>query len=404
MQPRPEEKRNFFSKRGIFYLLIPIVVLTLVILTFLYPHRFDHFWKRQEPKNEVEEQPLPAVRTMIARPESHSTELSLPSFLVADHVTPILARTNGYLNKFYVDIGDRVKKGQLLCEIDIPDVDAQIPPAQANLKSLQAKEEIAKVTAERWARLYHQDPDAIPKEEVDQTIAAYHSAMADVESAKRTIDYLTVLQSFKKVYAPFDGVVVERNIDVGSLISSGNETLTQPYVTGFEVLNEPLFKISSTEVLRAFVEVPQPYYPFIKDGLKAQVHVSEYPHEIFPGIIDRNANALDQVARTLLTQVNIENKGNLLRPGLFADVKFFFPPNKNNFTIPIGALIIRDGPPMVALLKENDTVFLQQVHIGRDFGNSVQIIKGIKEGDCLIVNPNFKIKEGTKVKVIEKGT
>ena len=218
---------------------------------------------------------------------------------------------------------------------------------------------------------------------------------------KRNVEHLEVLKDFKYVYAPFDGIIVERNIDIGSLISAGNETMTQPYTAGFETFSQPLFKIANTEILRVFVEVPQPYYPYIKDGVKAQVSVPEYPEQVFTGVIDRNAIALDQVSRTLLTQVNIENKGNLLRPGLYSEVKFSFKPYKDSFNIPIAALIIRDGPPFVAILKEDNTVSLQQVQIGKDYGKSVQIIKGLKAGDRVILNPNYRIKEGIKVKIIQ---
>jgi membrane fusion protein (multidrug efflux system) len=234
---------------------------------------------------------------------------------------------------------------------------------------------------------------------VDQTVAAYQSAVADAEAAEATIKRLIILRDFKRIYAPFDGKIVERNIDIGSLISAGNQSLTQPYLTGYEVVNQPLFQIANMEFLRAFVEVPQPYFPYIKDGIEAQVHVPEFQNEVFSGIINRNASALDQIARTLLTQVNIENKGNLLRPGLYAEVKFLFKPYRDTFIIPIAALIIRDGPPFLALLKDDDTVALQQVTIGRDFGKSIQIIKGLQEGDKVILNPNFRIRDGIKVKV-----
>jgi RND family efflux transporter MFP subunit len=399
MQPvseEPAKHRRTFLNRPSFIIL---GVLSIVIIVILFSIGFFERFAEKQGGNAIQGSTIPTVRVMIAEPESEEVPLTLPSFLVGYRVTPILARTSGYLKNFYVDIGDYVRAGQLLGEIDVPDVDAELPPAKSSLESLKAKLEIAKLTAERWTRLYRQDPDAVPKEEVDQTIAAYQSAAADVQAAQQTVDRLTVLQNFKYIYAPFDGVVVERNIEIGSLISAGNETLTQPYITGYEVLNQPLFQIASTDVLRAFVEVPQPYYPYIADGVKAEVHVPEYPNEVFTGIINRNAGALDQLSRTLLTQVNIENRKNLLRPGIYAEVKFLFKPYRNSFNIPIGALIIRNGPPFVALVKEEDMVFLQEVHIGRDFGKSVQIVKGLKEGDKVILNPNFRIKDGIKVKV-----
>lgn len=396
-----EQQQPSFSVRRFLTVLLYFLILLAVIFGLFYLLRSTVFTSNSEKERQSAEASHPTVRIMIAEPESQNVELTLPSFLVAYNVTPVLARINGYLKNFYVDIGDYVKEGQLLCEIETPDVDTQIPPLVANLESLKAKLEIAKITAERWQRLYRQDPDAISKEEVDQTAAAYQSAIADVQAAQGQIEQLKAVQNFKNVYAPFDGVIVERNIDIGSLISVGNQNLTQPYVTGFEVLTQPLFKISSTQLLRAFVEVPQPYYPYVKNGVAAEVIIPEHPDKVFSGVINRNASALDQLARTLLTQVNIENKENLLRPGLFASVKFSFAPYADNFNLPIGALIIRNGPPFVALLNEGNTVHMQQVQIGRDFGKSVQIIRGLKKGDKIILNPNFKIKNGVKVKVVD---
>jgi RND family efflux transporter MFP subunit len=403
MQPNVEEKkkRSLLNRLGI---LIRKILIFLIFLIFLIGIAYQ-YEKKREIKNQLSvSSSLPSVKVMLAKPERGDIPLTLPSFLVGYNVTPLLSRVDGYLKNFYVDIGDHVKKGQLLCEIEVPDVDAQLPPATASLDSLKAKLEIAKVTAERWARLYQQDPDAIPKEEVDQTAAAYQSAVADVEAAQKTIERLKILQNFKYVYAPFDGIITERNIDMGSLISIGNENLTQPYTTGYKALNQPLFQIASTEFLRAFVQVPQPYYPYIMDGMKAQVRVAEHPDAVFSGVIDRNAGALDPLARTLLTQVNIENKDNLLRPGLYAEVTFSFKPYANHFNIPIAAIIIRNGPPFVALLKDDNTVLMQEVRIGRDFGKSVLITQGIKENDQIILNPNFRIKEGVKVNILQPET
>jgi RND family efflux transporter MFP subunit len=394
--------QRMFSAGKISFLLILLIIVIIVAL-FLMGF-FYRLGEQRELEKRASAHSLPGVRLMIAKPEDQKIILTLPSFLVGYNVTPVLARTNGYLKNFYVDIGDKVEKGQLLCEIDTPDVDTQWQQAKANLESLKAKEAIAKITAERWARLYKLDPDAISKEEVDETLATYKSAVADVEAGKATVEHLAVLKDFKYVFAPFDGIIIERNIDIGSLISVGNETLTQPYTTGFEVLTQPLFKVANMEMLRAFVDVPQPYYPYIKDGICAEVSVAEYPEEVFTGIIDRNASALDQVARTLLTQVNIENKGNLLRPGLFTEVKFIFKPYRNSFDIPISALIIRNGPPFVALLKDDDTIFLQEVQIGRDFGKSIQIVKGLTEGDKIVLNPTFRIKDGVKVRVLSEAS
>jgi RND family efflux transporter MFP subunit len=387
-----EDSNRKSSVKLILSVVFIILILFLIGLIFRWIG-----W--QEQKERVVDNSIPRVRIMTAIPNNDDVALTLPGYLVAYNVTPILARTNGYLKNFLVDIGDEVKANQLLCEIETPDLDAEWIQAKADLESATAKMEIAKITADRWSSLYSYDSESISKQEVDQTSAQYKSATADLNAAQANFDRLDVLRNFKYIYSPFNGIVVERNIDIGSLISVGNENMTQPYTTGFETTSQPLLKISNTEILRVFVDVPQPYYPSIKDGVKAEISVAEHPEQIFTGIIDRNSIALDQVSRTLLTQVNIENKNNLLRPGLYSEVKFSFKPYNDSFNIPIAALIIRDGPPFVAILNEDNMVSLKQVQIGKDFGKSVQIIKGIKQSDKVILNPNYRIKDGIKVKI-----
>jgi RND family efflux transporter MFP subunit len=387
-----EDSNRKSSVKLILSVVFIILILFLIGLIFRWIG-----W--QEQKERVVDNSIPRVRIMTAIPNNDDVALTLPGYLVAYNVTPILARTNGYLKNFLVDIGDEVKANQLLCEIETPDLDAEWIQAKADLESATAKMEIAKITADRWSSLYSYDSESISKQEVDQTSAQYKSATADLNAAQANFDRLDVLRNFKYIYSPFNGIVVERNIDIGSLISVGNENMTQPYTTGFETTSQPLLKISNTEILRVFVDVPQPYYPSIKDGVKAEISVAEHPEQIFTGIIDRNSIALDQVSRTLLTQVNIENKNNLLRPGLYSEVKFSFKPYNDSFNIPIAALIIRDGPPFVAILNEDNMVSLKQVQIGKDFGKSVQIIKGIKQSDKVILNPNYRINDGIKVKI-----
>jgi multidrug efflux pump subunit AcrA (membrane-fusion protein) len=384
--------QNKASKNLIFLVLLIIAILFIlgVIVRWIG-------WREQESR--VANSLIPAVRVETIKPNNEKVLLTLPGFLVAYNVTPILSRTNGYLKDFFVDIGDTVKANQLLCEIETPEVDAEWVQTKADYDSAVVKKNLAKITADRWSGLYERDPESISKQDVDVTLAEYESAIAEENAARARSEHLEVLKNFKYVYAPFDGFIVERNIDIGSLISAGNETMTQPYIMGYETVTQPLFKIAHTEILRVFVEVPQPYFPFIKEGVPAEISVPEYPDHIFKGYIDRNAIALDQLSRTLLTQVNIDNSENLLRPGLYAEVKFYFEPYKDSFNIPIGALIIRNGPPFVALLKEDDTVLMQQVQIGKDHGKSVEIIRGLKEGDRVILNPTYRIRNGVKVKL-----
>jgi RND family efflux transporter MFP subunit len=199
----------------------------------------------------------PLVGVMKVHPENKETELVLPSFLDAINITPIWARTNGYLNQWLVDIGDKVKEGDLLAFIDTPDVDQEVVQAEGDLGGAIAKESIARITADRGTNLYKHNPEAIAKEEVDQMVAAHHQALADIEAAKGRLGRYKYLQGFKNLYAPFDGTIIERNIDIGSLITAGSKHSTQQ-----------IFQIAKSDILRAFVNVPQNYFHLIKDGME----------------------------------------------------------------------------------------------------------------------------------------
>ncbi|MDE3045534.1 MAG: efflux RND transporter periplasmic adaptor subunit [Verrucomicrobiota bacterium] len=362
---------------------IPAIVLLVLLLLFL-PFYFLH----KDRENEIclpEETPI--VRVMKVYPESKETELLLPSFLDAINVTPIWARTNGYLSNWWVDIGDKVKTGDLLASIDTPDVDQEVVQAEGDLGAAIAKENIARITAERGLKLIQHNPEAISREEVDQMVANHQAALADIEAAKGRLGRYKYLQGFKNLYAPFDGTITERDIDIGSLITAGSNNYAQQ-----------IFQIAKSDVLRAFVNVPQNYFHLIKDGLEAEVTIPQLPKKIFIARIDRNAGALDPMSRTLLTQVNIENPRGELLPGLYAEVKFKFKPETANFLLPIEAVIIRAGPPFVALVDSNNCIHLQQVKIGRDYGSTIEILEGLREGDLIVSRATDRIKEGIKVR------
>lgn len=369
--------------------ILLVAVVILVIAAFFLPRYFIQRGEKRSIARAAADHPTPTAKIMQLKADQNPIEIVLPSYLEAINVTPIWARTNGYLNNFLVDIGDRVTQGQILALIDTPDVDAEWARAEGELASFIAKEEIATITADRWTSLYDHNPESISREDVDVKVADQLSAAADVAAALGNVEYWKTLQEFKNIYAPFDGIITVRNvIDIGTLITSGSS-------------NNPihLFEIARTDVLRAFVDVPQSLYYLIEDGLSASAEVWQYPGKAFPGIIDRNSGALDPQSRTLLTQVNIDNSSGELMPGLYAAVKFSFTPKHKTFSIPVGSLIIRSGPPYVAVVK-NNKVHFQTVTIGTDNGRSIQILEGIQEGDLLIVSPTDRTLEGTAIQPI----
>lgn len=367
--------------------IIGAVLLGLFILGFL--PRYFH-------RNHLEEQSAktlpPHVLILKMKPNEDKEELVLPSSLDALRITPIWARTNGYLTQFYVDIGDHVTEGQLLALIDTPEVDQELGQARADLNSSLAKLEIARISAERWEDLFAHNPEAISKQEVDERKSVYESATADVAAAEANVKRLEQLQGFQKIYAPFDGIIIERDIDLGSLITAGNNTPQQ------------LFKIAKTDILRAFTSVPQYYYRSIQDGMPAYVTVKEFPGRKFSGKVVRNAKALDPTARTLLTEVHIDNQEGTLLTGLYTQVHFLLDSSLERFIVPTEAIIVRTGEPQVAIVKPDQTIQLKTVQIGRDYGSKMEIIEGLQANDQVVINPNERIRDGVTVEIVTQNT
>jgi RND family efflux transporter MFP subunit len=382
----PENKNQTPSKRRAFYLIggLAVLLLTLFLLGF-----FPRYFQRQRLDQAAAKEELPSVVTMQLKPEGKTTGLVLPSSLEAIRVTPIWARTNGYLSDFLVDIGDRVKEGDLLAVIDTPEIDRQVDQAKADLAAAISRREIARITSDRWSELYKHNQEAISVQEVDERKATYDSAVSDVNSAQANLNRLLQIQEFKNIYAPFDGIITERDIDLGSLISAGSNGAPQQ-----------LFKIAKVDVLRAFVSVPQYNFRSIHNGLPAEVIIREFPDQIFPGTVVRNAQALDPIARTLLTEVDVDNKDGILVPGLYAEVKFNLSSDIMRFLVPTEAVIIRSGKPQVAILNKDQIVELKTVKIGHDLGSKMEIMDGLNENETIIINPNEKIKEGVRVKIL----
>jgi RND family efflux transporter MFP subunit len=371
-----------------FVILFWGLMIAALILTVLFP-RLAHIKKLESEAAWIA--PTPIVRVIPAKPEYTQFNLELPSFLQAINITPVWAMTNGYLKIFYVDIGDQVKGGQLMAEIETPEVDAALAQARSDLASYQSRLEIARITAERWHKVYNRNAEAISVQEVEEKSSTFETAEANVKAAIANVKRLEAMQAYNKIYAPFDGIVIQRTIDIGTLISSGSNGNPQQ-----------LYQVAKTDVIRAFIDVPQPYFRLIKDGMEAEITVGEYPDKPFKGAIARNAGALTPIARTLLTQVNIENRDGELLAGLYATVKLNLKMDNPVYVLPIQALIIRNGPTYVAIVDQDNKAHLNQVEIGLNFGKSVQIISGIRENDLIIINPTDLIQDGVKIE-IEKG-
>jgi len=335
---------------------------------------------------ETEAVSVPTVAVVQPTSEPGNDELVLPGNLQAFEESPIFARTNGYLLRWYKDMGSKIQKGDLLAAIDTPEVDQELSQARASREQIKAALELAKISADRWANL--RKTDSVSQQEADQQASGYQQALANVAAADANVRRLEELESFKNVYAPFSGVLTRRNVDPGALINSGAQA------TGKE-----LFDVARVDPLRVYVSVPQAYAPNIKVGMKANVTLQEFPGQKFLGTVARTADAIDPATRTLNTEVDVPNKDGKLLPGSFGQVHFATGTSVPRITIPVNAMLFRAEGPRVAVVDKDNTVHLRPISIGRDFGNTLEILGGLDVSDQIIINPSDSLDEGQKVRV-----
>ncbi|HEY3825115.1 MAG TPA: efflux RND transporter periplasmic adaptor subunit [Bryobacteraceae bacterium] len=442
---RPERRTLWWLGAGI------ACVLILAFFFGFLPHYRREKQLRQDARNEAKE--LPVVTYVVARRSAGNTQIVLPGNIEALTDSPVLARADGYLKKRYADIGDRVKAGQLLAEVAAPDLDQQVQQARAqllqanatvrqavaSLDQAHATQSLSKVTAERWAGLLRRG--AVSPQDNDTQQANYRAQTANVvamdeavsaaqqnsSAAHANLDRLIELQGYEQIRAPFSGLITLRNIDVGALIGN-NQTL--------------LFRIAQTDVLRTFLNVPESGASMIQPGQKAVLNLQEYPGRQFTGQIVRTSKSLDPGTRTLLTEVDVPNSTGILYPGMFAEVVLNQSRSNPPILIPADALIVRANGTFVAVLegevknpppkesrqkdaqsdkqdgakkKKNDreekaelareqqelptlTVHLQSVSPGRDYGNAIEVLTGLNDGDRIVESPNDQTEDKAKVK------
>jgi RND family efflux transporter MFP subunit len=312
-------------------------------------------------------------------------EVVLPGSTQAFVDSPIYARTSGYLKNWYFDIGARVKQGDLLAEIETPEIDQQLRQARADLDTALANRDLAQTTADRWQFL--QQSGSVSKQETDQTVSNLRAQKAAVESNSANVRRLEDLQSFEKVYAPFDGVITVRSTDIGALINAGAGTPTQE-----------LFHMASIDKLRLFVAVPEVYSRAAQNGAKASVTLDEFPGETFSGTLVRNSNSIDPASRTLNTEVDVDNPTGRLLPGAYVSVHLKLPEVVRTVTIPANTLLFRSEGLRVGVVR-NEQAVLVPITIGRDFGSTVEVVSGLDRSASVILNPTDSLITGTPVRV-----
>ena len=370
--------------------VIALVALA-VVLAVIFGGILPRVKARTELRDETNEMAVPTVSVVHPQHTNPAQEVVLPANVQAFNDAPIYARTNGYLKKWYVDIGGHVKAGELLAEIDTPEVNQQLQQARADLATAEANLHLSQITSERYAGLLKSD--SVSKQEADNAEGDYAAKKATVESAQYNVKRLQDLQSFEKIYAPFTGVITARNTDVGALIDSGSSGGTRT----------ELFHIVSPDKLRVYVNVPEIYSQAATPGLKAQLILNEFPDHPFEGTLVRTANAIDESSRTLLVEIDVNNSTGKLLTGSYAEVHLKLPAAGTAFMLPVNTLLFRSEGLRVAAVN-NDQVSLMPVSIGRDYGNQVEIISGLKGDENIIVNPPDSIVSGEKVRIAQKGS
>ncbi len=371
------------------------VVLLLIVLVVAFVVIFGILGRRKanaQLAQETRELAIPTVAVVHPKLGAPQQEIILPGNMQPYIDAPIYARTNGYLKTWTADMGARVKAGQLLAEIDSPEVDQQLQQARADLATAEVNLNLAEITARRYKDLMK--TDSVAQQDVDNATGSYDARKSAVESARSNVKRLQDMQSFEKIYAPFDGLITARNTDIGALIDSGSSGGTA----------RELFHIAAVDRLRVFVNVPQVYSPKIKAGLKAGLTLTEYPGRQFEGTVVRDSGSIDNSTRTLLTEIDVNNPTGELKPGGYVEVHLKMPSGVTTYTLPENSIIYKSAGLQVATVKDGKTIQLVSISPGRDFGTEMEIVSGLKGDESVLANPPDSIADGQTVRIIQPET
>ena len=369
----------------LFPLLIGTVILLVVAGAFTLVQRKSQY---EALAKETEKLAIPTVAVAHPMVEAPQEDLVLPGTLQAYVESPIYARTSGYLKKWYHDIGTRVRQGELLADIDTPEIDQQLAQARADLNTSEANANLSRITASRLEELIK--TDGVSKQEVDNAAGDLAAKQAGVQSAQANVRRLEELESFKHIYAPFSGVITRRNVDIGNLINAGNGGARQE-----------LFYLSQTDPTRVYINVPELYAPSIQRGLGAFLELAQYSGRRFQGQVVRTADAIDPGTRTLLTEVDVPNRLGELLPGGYAQVHLQVKVVGARLQVPVNALLFRSEGLRAVVVDANHKTHLKALSIGRDYGTSLEVLQGLEPSDWIVVNPPDSLDEGQQVNVKE---
>lgn len=383
--PNEREDRRKQGGLGKFLLIVAGLVIVLLILLFIGWRGLSNRSHEREQTAQAEQRGAMTVQVVKPSLSPPVFDFSLPGGAEALSTATLYARINGYLKTRLVDIGDRVEAGQLVAEIDAPDIDAQLLQARAQLEQQRAAQDIAQVTFEREKFLLGQK--VVSKQEHDTAEANYNQAVANVKAGEANVRNLSAQQSFEKIIAPFTGVITTRNLDQGALIASGGGS-------GVSIYTEV-----QADILRVYINVPQAYVANVEVGQEVEVSVPEYPQKVFKGKVTRLAEALDPVARTERVEIQLPSEQGKLVPGMYLTIRFRVQQNEPALVVPANTVDIRREGPRVAVLTPDNKVNYRGVKLGRDFGLTIEIVSGLQGSEKLVVNPTTDLLEGMQVDV-----
>jgi RND family efflux transporter MFP subunit len=382
---RPTKGRaQIGAHRGRLVLIVGLVAVGALLSSGIW----SRVKARTTLKTETAQVALTAVSVVSPKQTAPAEEIILPGNVQPFITSPVYARTNGYLKKWYFDIGAHVQKGQLLAVIETPEVDQQLQQARSNLSTAQANLELATITKSRYQGLLK--TNAVSQQDADNAVGTYNANKATVEADQAAVQQYAALVSFEKVYAPFDGVITARNTDIGDLINSGSSASVKT----------DLFHIAQPGTLRVYVNVPEEYSRGIKVGMTADLALAEFPGRTFQGKLVRTAEAINMATRTLLIEIDVANPTGTLLTGSYAEVHLKVSSQPSTFIIPVNTLIFRSEGLRVGLVK-NGKVTLTPVTAGHDFGNQIEIVSGLKQNDQVIINPPDSVVTGQQVQIVQ---
>jgi RND family efflux transporter MFP subunit len=384
--PSTDEEKHHVSPARRVALLAIVLVVVLGILIF--GMRSSILAEAKLPRSVPAQLAVPSVSVTQPKPAPSSQESVLPGNIQPFISSPIFARTDGYLKKWYFDIGAHVKAGQLLATIQTPEVDDELAQARGALAAAQANLALSQITKDRYQELLKKH--AVAQQDVDDAVGFYDAKKAVVDADMANVQRYAALVSFERIYAPFDGVITARNTDIGDLINSGSNTAPR----------SDLFHIAQTGTLRVYVNVPEDYSRGIARGEIADIVLAEFPGEKFPGKVVRSADAINMSTRTLLVEIDLKNPKGTLLTGSYAEVHLNIPVEVPTYLIPVSALIFRSSELQVGIVRDGKAV-LTNVMPRHDLGNEIEIVNGLKANDEIIVNPPDSLVSGQTVQMVQ---